>query len=149
MKRNSLVAILGIMMLFPARHLIALDDTPENRVKMAEEYLRGVPIQEMMADMTEKVALSLPASDRELFKSLMTKYIDINVLNEATKRALTKYFTADELQAMSDFYGSPQGKSILKKMGSYMAELMPGIQTQMAKAAQAAFQEMKMAQDNQ
>jgi hypothetical protein len=130
-------------------NLLALDDTPENRANIAEEYLRVVPTQEVMADLAEKLALNLPAPDRELFKSLLSKYLDFNAVREANKQALIKFFTADELQAMRDFYGTPQGKSILKKMGSYMGDLMPTMQLQVAKAMQAALREMKMAHDNQ
>jgi hypothetical protein len=166
MKRKSLIVIFTMMMLFTPRHpiaqeitgtefggrtnnLVALDDTPENRAKIAEEYLRIYPAQQMFADTTEKCVLNMPEERRELFKALMTKYLNINVLTEAMKRALKKFFTVDELQAMRDFYGSPQGKSIVKKMGSYMADLMPEIQSQVAKAVQAALEEMKMAQDSQ
>ena len=33
--------------------VFAMDDTPENRTKMAEQYLQVVPVQELLSDMTD------------------------------------------------------------------------------------------------
>ncbi len=155
MNTNRRFAIVTMMLLFGARSLIgqeahvALEDTPENRAKAASDYLKVASIEDLLNDVTEKVALQLPAPNRELFKSLMTKHIDKAALREATQRALTKYFTVDELQAMTSFYSTPQGKSILKKMGLYTAEVMPVIQSQVATGLQAALQDMKAEGSNQ
>ena len=55
-------------------------------------------------------------------------------VEKAMKKSLIKHFTADELKALADFYGSPVGKSAMKKFGAYMADVMPAIQTEMMKA---------------
>ena len=44
-------------------------------------------------------------------------------------------FTTDELKALADFYGSPVGKSAMKKFGAYMADIMPVVQAEIMKAA--------------
>jgi hypothetical protein len=74
--------------------------------------------------------------------------MDADAVIEATEQALTKTFTADELQAMSDFNSTPNGKSISKKLASYMNNIMPTMKLEAAKAAQAAAQEMKKGQDD-
>ena len=122
---------------------VAIDDTPENRVKEAEAYLQAVPAKELVDSVTEKMASSIPEGQRDLFKSMMTKHLDVNALVDAEKAALVKVFTAGEIESMKNFYGSIDGKSVLKKMGSYMAEIMPTVQSQIMKAAQAAEQEVK------
>jgi hypothetical protein len=48
---------------------------------------------------------------------------------EATQQALIKTFTADELQAMSDFHGTPNGKAISTTLGAYISNLMPAMET--------------------
>jgi hypothetical protein len=123
--------------------LWAIEDTPENRAKEADAYLQAVPAKELVDSMTEKLASSVPEAQRDLFKSMMTKHLDLNALVEAQKAALVKVFTAGEIESMKNFYGSADGKSVLKKMSSYMAELMPTVQSQLMKAAQAAAQEVK------
>jgi hypothetical protein len=47
---------------------------------------------------------------------------------------MIKRFTLAEIDALSKFYGSPEGKSIIKKFGSYMADMMPVIQSETMKA---------------
>lgn len=71
------------------------------------------------------------------------KYIDINAMTKFMKDAMVKNFTADELKALADFYGSPVGKSAMKKFGVYQADVMPNIQAEIAKAQTKASQEKK------
>jgi len=132
-----------ILFLTLTSSVFAIDDTPENRAKEAEAYLKAVPAKELVDNLTEKMASSIPESQRDLFKSIMTKHLDLNALVDAQKAALVKVFTAGEIESMKNFYGSSDGKSVLKKMGSYMAEIMPTVQSQIMKAAQAAEQEVK------
>jgi hypothetical protein len=54
-----------------------------------------------------------------------------------------KHFTAEELQALANFYGSPVGKSAMKKFGQFMADAMPNIQSLMFDAFQKAKAEME------
>jgi hypothetical protein len=133
----------SIVLFVLTNRLVALDDTPENRAKAADRYLQVVPVQERMAEIVDKLALYLPAPQRELFKSAMTKHLDFKAVIQATERALIKTFTADELQAMSDFNSTPNGKCISKKLGSYMDNLMPSMQLEATKAAQAAEQDIE------
>jgi hypothetical protein len=49
---------------------------------------------------------------------------------------MAKHFTADELRALADFYGSPVGKSATQKFGTYMADVMPAIQTEFTATAE-------------
>lgn len=121
---------------------LALEDTPQNREQQVDRYLQATPPQAVFNDMMEKISQTLPPEQRTIFVSLMTKQIDFNALTAAMRGAMTKIFTADELAALADFYGSPVGKSAMGKMGDYMAELMPVMTAEMAKAQGAAIQEM-------
>jgi uncharacterized protein len=47
---------------------------------------------------------------------------------------MANHFTVGELNALTDFYGSPEGKSAMKKFGAYMSEIMPVIQQEMSHA---------------
>jgi hypothetical protein len=84
--------------------------------------------------MADKMATNLPADQRQQFKQMMTKELDIAALSTAMTDAMVKHFTTEELKALADFYGSPVGKSALQKFGAYMADLMPVIQAEMIKA---------------
>jgi hypothetical protein len=134
-----LSVFLLLMMGSPA---FALDDTPENRATQVDRYLTATPPQAVFTDMMEKISTAMPPDQRGMFVSLMTKQLDFKALTEAMRGAMMKIFTADELSALADFYSSPQGKSAMSKMGDYMAELMPIMSAQMAKAQGAVIEEM-------
>ena len=119
----------------------ALDDTPENRLAQADRYIRATPPKEMFQDATEQMSKNLPPVDRQKFKDLMARHLDISALTTAMRDGMVKHFTADELKALADFYGSPVGKSAMKKFGVYMAEVMPSIQAELAKAQAKANRE--------
>ena len=112
----------------------ALDDTPANRTAEAERYLKTTPPEALFKDAADQMAMTLPPESRKEFKDLMTKYVDIAAITKVMKDAMVKNFTADELKALADFYGSPVGQSAMKKFGVYMADVSPAVQAEMLKA---------------
>ena len=120
-----------------------LSDTPENRAKVVDEYLRAIPVKDLLDDMTEKLAATVPENNREAFKSMLTKHFDLDALVAAEKQSLAKIFTVGELRAMIAYQSTPEGKSSMKKMGAYIADLMPVVQAELVKAVQATAQETK------
>lgn len=128
--RKLLIAVL----LWGAVNAFASDDTPANRAAEADRYLNACPPEDTIKDMAEKMAMNMPPEKRKEFKDLMTKYLDMDAITKAIKNAMVKHFTADELKALADFYGSDVGKSALKKFGLYMADASPAIQAEVLKA---------------
>jgi len=111
-----------------------MPDTPENRTREAARYLQTTPPEDLFRDMAEKVSVQFPEEQRDSFKAMLTTNLDIEALTAAMRGAMVKHFSADELSALADFYGSPVGKSAMSKFGAYMAEVMPTIQAEMVKA---------------
>jgi hypothetical protein len=109
-------------------------DTPETRRHEAERYLQATPPKALFEDMADKMAMNLPADQRQQFKQMMTTGLDIAALSKAMIDAMVKHFTTEELKALADFYGSPIGKSAMQKFGAYMADVMPALQAEMMKA---------------
>ena len=134
--------LLIIMMVLVSTTAFAVEDTVPNRNAEAERYLSVSPPREMFQDVAEQMALNLPPDQREQFRNIMTKHLDIDAVTKSMKESMVKLFTADELAAMADFYGSPIGVSATKKMGAYMGELMPTIQAEALKAVAKANREM-------
>ena len=118
-------------------------DTPENRAKVVDEYLKVIPVKDLLDDMTEKLAATVPENNREAFKPMLTKHFDLDALVAAEKQSLAKIFTVGELRAMIAYRSTPEGKSSMKKMGAYIADLMPAVQAELVKAVQATAQETK------
>jgi hypothetical protein len=125
----------------------ALEDTPANRNSQANRYLKATPPKEMFRDAAEQIARKLPPKDQQTFIDLMTKYLAIDSLSKAMKDAMIKYFTADEIKALADFYGSEVGKSVMKKFGAYQAEILPALHAEILKAQAKANRKMSEANE--
>ena len=65
---------------------------------------------------------------------MLMSQLDFPALNRAITNSLVKVFTAEEIKAMADFYGSPAGKSAMNKSGAYMTDLRPALEAELAKA---------------
>lgn len=131
--QKQIIAVAVALFISPVFGLCATD-TPETRRHEAERYLQATPPKALFEDMADKMATNLPADQRQQFKQMMTKELDIAALSTAMTDAMVKHFTTEELKALADFYGSPVGKSAMQKFGAYMADLMPVIQAEMIKA---------------
>lgn len=131
--------LIGLLMLgIAASHVLAADtpDTPGNRQAAAERYLAVAPMDSMLKDSIEKMAVNLPEDQRASFLDFMSKYVRMNVLERAAVSSMVRHFTVQELNALANFYGSPEGRSAMKKFGGYMADVMPVIQQEMTRAIQ-------------
>ena len=120
----------------------ALEDTPENRSAQIERYLQAQPPQQMLKEIVESLAARMPDAERAKFVDLMTKQVDVAKLTAAMRESMAKRFTADEIRALADFYGSDVGKSAMEKFGTYMADVMPVIQAEIMAAVGRAQTEM-------
>ncbi len=130
--------MLMILLSMWSPYVLATDmpDTLGNRQAAAERYLAAAPLDSMMKDMVDKTAENLPVGQRKEFVKFMIKYVRINVLERAMISSMVRHFTVRELNALADFYGSPEGRSAIKKFGAYMADVMPTIQQEMERAIQ-------------
>lgn len=141
-----LIPALLLMFSIPA---FALEDSPQNREQQADRYLEAVPPQSMMSDMSSKMAETLPQEQRDEFKALLQKHLDMSRITAGVKAAMVKTFNADELKALADFYGSQVGKSAMNKMGTYMAEVMPATMKEVQAALAKAQQEARKGKESQ
>jgi len=142
---NSIAKCLIVVPIFflTVAPALALDDTPANRAAQADNYLRAVPPQSLMKDITAKMAATMPESQRATFVTVMSKNLDVGALADLMRTAMIKNFTADELKALADFYGSQVGQSAMAKMGNYMADATPGLIAELRKAQALTTQQMK------
>jgi len=107
----------------------SLEDTESNRIEQAERYLASTPPAELMEDVAKNISKTMPPKQGQELEDILLNHLDINVLSDVMKAAMVKNFTANELEALADFYEKPLGKSAMKKMGLYMADVMPTVQT--------------------
>ena len=120
-----------------------IKDTIKNRKLEANRYLAVMSPKDMFNDMVQKMSAQMPVKEQQIFDGLMTKHIDLDKMTSIIRDSMVKTFTAEELQALANFYGSPVGRSAMKKFGQYMADAMPQIQSLMMDAFKKAKAEME------
>jgi hypothetical protein len=112
------------------------DDTPALREAAAQRYLKAVPVQKMIDDMLKVIMKSVPAEKQTGFDAFIRKTLRPEFIEQASIQAMVKTFTVHEINAMTSFYNSPEGRSVQAKMGTYLAEIMPLLQQEMLRALQ-------------
>jgi uncharacterized protein len=102
-------------------------DTQETRMAAAKKYYLTIDTNKLMDEVLRASVARLPEDKRDEVFALAKAHLDIEQFREISIPALVKNFNTDELNAMANFYGSPEGKSILAKYPTYLAEVMPAI----------------------
>ncbi|MFM1849042.1 MAG: hypothetical protein RL417_2516 [Pseudomonadota bacterium] len=123
----------GAAALCLAVNLLACDqkggpDNPDTRRLAALRYHQALPMEQMMDELTSQLAMQAPPEAREEVKKMMFDGLDFKRLRDVSVELMVKHFTAGEINSLTDFYSSPEGRSVMQKMPTYTAELMPNIQ---------------------
>jgi hypothetical protein len=142
MRRVGTIAML--VLLLPAAVAAQSPDTPEARRQAVRRHLAAVPIEGLLDDTINALAVQIPEARRPEFIGLMKKMVVPDTVRAMTLETMPRYFTVAEIEAMTTFYGSPEGISIMKKFGPYMGELMPRIQGEVLRALQKVKEEMRI-----
>ncbi len=112
------------------------DDSNDARLKAAKRYLQVTPMSKMVDDTINEMAQKIAPDKRNDFVTYMKSMIRADMLEEIAIDSMVEIFSAEELNALADFYGSVMGKSIMNKFGSYMAEVMPALQKELMRSLQ-------------
>ncbi|MDA8325151.1 MAG: DUF2059 domain-containing protein [Nitrospiraceae bacterium] len=146
MKSKKIFAVVVLMAVFFAHSAFAggANDSQEARLKAAKRYLEAVPMSKIMDDTLNAVAQRIPADKRAEFISDMKGAINIDAMEKLALDSMVKVFTAEELNALADFYGSKVGESSMGKMGVYMANVMQEMQKEVFAALRQLQREGKL-----
>lgn len=116
--RNIGIAVTGILF-FWTSIAMAVDDSIANRTVAAERYAVATNFHKMFDDTASAISTTMTADQAEKFRK------EISGIRKNFKRdaidLMIRYFTADELHALADFYETPIGKSILNKFPEFMS----------------------------
>ena len=113
-------------------------DSEQERVAAARRYLEVAQMAKITEDTVNELAKGFSGEQREKFVAYMHNAVRPEVLEQAAMASMVKVFTADELNALADFFASPLGRSAMDKFGLYMADIMPVIQQEMMRALSQA-----------
>ena len=106
------------------------------RMEAALRYIKVASMQDMTDSITKEMAKQVPEKHRGEFILLMKKSMKVDVLEKMVLKVMVRHFNTKELNALAEFYGSTEGKSILVKFGPYMAEIMPLVQQEVMHAVE-------------
>ena len=98
-------------------------DTPESRVEAAKKYLELVPVEQMADNVAGNVLLLIPEEKRDLFRQGVSRGLAEAGIGDIMVKIVSKHFTAAEIDTMTAFYGSPEGRAIQGKLQGYMADI--------------------------
>lgn len=154
MKRLLVILSLACLVALPLSSWAAQPDAKEmaQRVKAAEGYWNLTKTHDRIIETMQKVSEQLPPDKRKAFMERANKFFDKKKMAEVKKQWLAmaaEVFTADELKALTAFYGSKQGQAIREKMptllqgnakivGTEMTAFIQSERERMAKEAAAA-----------
>ncbi len=125
---RAIIFSIGLSLVLSALTLPAqAQDTAGNRLAAAYRYVKVADVSKFLNNMIQQIALNYPEDKRQHFIQFMST-MDFSHLETVMVSALAQHFTVDELELLADFYGSPIGKSVMKKMPQYMATVMPSIE---------------------
>ena len=119
-------------------------DSADGRRAAAQRYVSTIPSESVFDEMIATLAQQVPSNRREEFVTLMHKLVPVDAMQAVTIETMSRHFTVDEIDAMTRFQGSPEGKAIMGKLGAYMGELMPQVQREVLRALEQARQEMRI-----
>ena len=104
-------------------------DTKDDRIAATREYLKAVPVEGLASDLTAEMMKNVPEEQRTKVAEVLKKALEPKFLESITLMAMPKHFTADEIKALTRFYASPEGASVMSKLGAYTADIMPALQS--------------------
>ncbi len=104
--------------------------------KEIDRYLKVFSFEELVHSMAIQKAKRLPPSKRDRYVELVTQNIDYEEFYRIMTNVMHEHFSLNELKAIADFYGSPEGQSILKKYPIMMESAMPALRASAMKTDQ-------------
>ncbi|AXF86181.1 hypothetical protein DTO96_101922 [Ephemeroptericola cinctiostellae] len=119
-------------------HAFALDDTLQNREREAMRYENSLDMESLLNGMYSAMASQMPKNSP--LNGVMIQFVREEIMSDTDLRRIVhqmnvKHFTANELDALANFYGSPEGVSITQKtphiMNAVMQEVQPLMQQRM------------------
>ncbi len=98
-------------------------DTPESRIEAAETYLELVPVERMTENVARNIMLIIPEEKRDLFRKGVSEGLAEAGIEDIMVKIVAKHFSTSEIDAMTAFYSSPEGKAIERKLPGYTADI--------------------------
>jgi hypothetical protein len=118
-------------------------DSAEARVAAAKRYYEASDFPHLLEASIRAGAAASDPQHADAIAELVMKHIRTEAFADISLNAMVKTFTADELNALADFYGSPVGKSAMSKMPTYLATAMPPLMAEVQRVESEVVEEVR------
>lgn len=106
----------------------AKDDADyDRRVKLATELHTLRPTKPQVYDAIDRVSTMQPQADRAAFVTAMRNILDYRAIEKISVDAMADTYTAEELEAMVEYYKQPAAQSAMTKEAAYGQKVYPEI----------------------
>ena len=129
-KRSLFVGALAVLLMLPSSSAGAQGD----RRAAAEAYARIVDYSLLIEEAATQRAAVLPSSERDAFIEFITDEVDFDMTRFYAISAMVDLFEASELEALTSFAATPDGRSALAKLPALGAILNPIVERQIEDA---------------
>lgn len=103
-------------------------DDYDIRMELSKEYHQLRPVKPVIDSTIEKYAqISLPSEQQKGFVASIKRMVNYGAIQHFSIKTAADIFTAQELQAMIDYYSSPAARSAEAKMDQYQDKIAPEI----------------------
>jgi len=110
---------------------------------LADSYQAAEKLEERFAEAVHEQAKQLPTGLHELLFTRIIHNVRIDKLKSAERDLLVKYFSVQDLEALTRFYETAEGAAIQKKLAKLTEELQPLVMAEALHAVQETLREFQ------
>lgn len=137
-KLGTPVAVSNGVATNPATVVSQASDDLQNRLALARELHDIKHVKDHIRETITAASVNLPVVEREDFKKYMELKIDFDDLEKKSIQYTAEIYTAAELQAMIDYFGSTEGRSAEVKGEEYAKKFGAEVRKTIDQAIMAA-----------
>lgn len=97
------------------------------RLALSKEMHEIRPAAEQVNNAIDSVALKMPESARNDFKTKMRNFLNYRAIERISINAMAETYTLEELEAMVEYYSKPEAQSAVEKTSEYQQKVQPEI----------------------
>lgn len=97
----------------------------QKRLELSKQMHEIWPTRAKIESAIDAVGEQVPEAERTKFKAAMRRAVKFQAIEEKSIETMAEIFTVKELEAMIEFYGSKEGRSVAFKTGDYESALQP------------------------
>ncbi len=99
--------------------------TLQLRMELARKMHTINPLDPQIDGEIRRASLTIPLLEREAFLAAMSTVINRKTIEEVSIKAMAEIYTVAELESMVDYYGKPEAKSAMRKVGDWARLVQP------------------------